>query len=129
MKKPLLLLGLVVLFGCSSKPVRSQQTGLTETYNPDTIEAAMLANRQKYLECYSSQFSQSKHWPAGRVLTQFLISEDGRVSEAKIKESTLKQPQVENCILEVIKSTEFPKPKKRGTTSVEYPFKFNGKGR
>lgn len=60
---------------------------------------------------------------SGKVEVEFTIGEDGRVSDAIVKSSTLKDKHVEDCILRKIRSLRFPKPS-GGKITVKYPFVF-----
>ena len=55
---------------------------------------------------------------------KFTINNTGSVIEATIKESTLKNPNVESCITKKIKHWIFPAPKGGGLVVVVYPFVF-----
>ena len=58
---------------------------------------------------------------AGRVMVNFTISADGKVTESKIDKTTLRNEAAEKCIVEAVRTWEFPKPK-GGIVTVTYPF-------
>ncbi len=58
---------------------------------------------------------------SGTVQTQFFISPDGTVTDAR---ATGVSDAVASCVADVIKAIEFPKPKGGGGVQVNYPFTF-----
>jgi hypothetical protein len=58
----------------------------------------------------------------GKVTMEFIIKGDGSVSDAKVKETTLKSAEVERCMGAKIRTWTFPKPKGGGIVIVKYPF-------
>lgn len=70
--------------------------------------------------CYETELAKNLEL-AGQVTVSFTISAEGKVSEPKVKSSTLNSPAAEKCITDAVGVWEFPKPK-RGTVAVEYPF-------
>jgi TonB family protein len=70
--------------------------------------------------CYESQLAKSPGL-TGRVTVGFTIGEDGKVTESRVRSSTLGSPSVERCIADAVGGWEFPRPR-RGTAAVEYPF-------
>jgi len=60
----------------------------------------------------------------GKIVVRFLIDPRGQVLQASIKESTMAQPEVEQCILERVRRWTFPVPRGQGMVEVIYPFVF-----
>jgi outer membrane biosynthesis protein TonB/pSer/pThr/pTyr-binding forkhead associated (FHA) protein len=88
------------------------------------VEAALLAHRDEFRLCYEREINAENSNLAGRVSTTFVIGSSGRVNQAGIESSTLKNANAERCILEVIRRIDFPIPKGAGLVQVTYPFKF-----
>lgn len=94
------------------------------------VEAALMAHRDRFRNCYEREINAEEPDLAGRVSTSFVIGQAGRVTQAGIESSTLryhgdkKQP-VERCVLDVIRSIDFPIPRGAGLVQVTYPFKFS----
>jgi serine/threonine protein kinase/outer membrane biosynthesis protein TonB len=63
----------------------------------------------------------------GKVTFEWTVTRRGQVSGARQKSSTLGSPTVSNCILDILRSLEFPKPK-GGSVTVSYPFMFRSGG-
>lgn len=64
----------------------------------------------------------------GKVATRFTIAATGRVQQASVSQSTLKNAEVERCITAKIRTWKFPKPKGGGIVIVKYPFIFKTAG-
>jgi TonB family protein len=91
----------------------------------NAIEAALLAYRDNFRNCYEKEINAERPDLSGRVSTNFVIGSSGRVTQAGIESSTLKNERVERCIVGVIRRIPFPIPKGGGIVQVTYPFKFN----
>ena len=77
-------------------------------------------NIQKIQYCYEKELV-AKPTLAGTVLASFYIEPSGKVGRAT---GSGVDPEVANCIANVIKGIEFPKPKGGGGVQVNYPFSF-----
>ena len=71
--------------------------------------------------CYEKGLQKTSNLK-GRVSTKFSINPQGRVSIAKIKNSSLASRSVNTCIINVIKKLKFPKPVGGVQVNVQYPF-------
>lgn len=81
-------------------------------------------NIQKITYCYEKQLL-AKPGLSGTVQTQFFITPNGNVASAS---GSGVDPEVANCVAQVIKNIEFPKPKGGGGVQVNYPFTFRPAG-
>ncbi|MEK7690473.1 MAG: AgmX/PglI C-terminal domain-containing protein, partial [Bdellovibrionota bacterium] len=95
----------------------------------DAVEAALLAHKDEFLLCYEREINAENPDLAGRVVPNFVIGSSGRVTEAGIAETTLKNVNTERCVLGVIKRIQFPIPRGGGIVQVTYPFKFRPLGK
>jgi outer membrane biosynthesis protein TonB len=77
-------------------------------------------NQQKIQYCYEKELL-AKPIISGTVMTNFLITPNGNVSSST---GSGVDPEVANCVANVIKNIEFPKPKGGGNVQVNYPFIF-----
>jgi hypothetical protein len=91
----------------------------------DAVEAALLAHKDEFRLCYEREINAENPALAGRVGTTFVIGSGGRVTEAGIASTTLKNANTERCILAVIKRIDFPIPRGGGVVQVSYPFKYS----
>lgn len=94
----------------------------------DAVEAALLAHRDEFRLCYEREVNAGFPDLEGRVSTSFVIGSEGRVTEAGVASTTLKNANVERCVLNVIRRIEFPIPRGAGVVQVTYPFKFRPTG-
>jgi pSer/pThr/pTyr-binding forkhead associated (FHA) protein len=81
-------------------------------------------NIQKIQYCYEKQLL-AKPGLAGTVQTQFFITPNGNVASSS---GSGVDPEVANCVADVIRGIEFPKPKGGGGVQVNYPFIFRQGG-
>ena len=65
----------------------------------------------------------------GRAVVKFTILASGRVMSAVMKESSLGNAKVEQCITQTVRRWLFPKPNGRGIVVVSYPFVFKAAGK
>jgi hypothetical protein len=81
-------------------------------------------NIQKISYCYEKQLL-AKPSLAGTVQAQFFISPNGNVTSSQ---GSGLDADVANCVADVIRGIEFPKPKGGGGVQVNYPFIFRPTG-
>ena len=77
-------------------------------------------NLQKITYCYEKELLAKSNL-AGTVSTNFFITPSGSVASSV---GSGVDPEVANCVANVIKGIEFPKPKGGGGVQVNYPFTF-----
>lgn len=87
----------------------------------EIIQRVIRQHRREIRNCYEQELQKNKDL-AGRVLVQFTISATGSVVSAVVKESSLKNAAVENCMSTRIRRWMFPEPKGGGIVIVSYPF-------
>ncbi|HWU44092.1 MAG TPA: AgmX/PglI C-terminal domain-containing protein, partial [Bdellovibrio sp.] len=58
----------------------------------------------------------------GRVAVDFVIGPAGRITSAKVAQSSLGSRLVESCMLEKMRSWQFPRPVGKVNVDVLYPF-------
>jgi TonB family protein len=121
MKKYLLLT--LVLASVSTSAWSTEQKAQVDSSD---VENAILNRKDDFFACYNKHQKAHAKKKSGKVVTDFVIGADGKVSKASIKESTLKEPKVEACILETIQSIQFPVPHNGKPEQVSYPFQFSG---
>jgi hypothetical protein len=94
----------------------------------DAVEAALLAQRDRFRLCYEKEVNGTNSKLAGRIGTNFVIGSSGRVTHAGVQSTTMHNQNVESCVIGVIKSITFPIPRGAGVVQVTYPFKFSAVG-
>jgi len=73
--------------------------------------------------CYQKELNKDPSL-AGKIVLQFTIQADGRVSAASIKSTSLNNKVVESCITGRFLRFKFPQPVGGGKVMVSYPFVF-----
>ncbi len=88
------------------------------------IESVIKAHLSEIKICYERSLQGNKGL-SGKIVTQFVIGSDGRVTSASISESGVHLSELENCVISNLKLWEFPKPRGNGSVNVYYPFTFS----
>jgi TonB family protein len=71
--------------------------------------------------CYDAELAKGP-WFEGKVTVQFTIARAGNVIASGVEESTAKNPPVEKCIADAVRTWTFSKPSSGNTVVVSYPF-------
>ncbi len=87
------------------------------------VDAALSAKRPAIDACFADG---RKHRPTlrGKVLVKFKIEESGRVAEATIESTSLRDDVTEACVLSLLGETTFPPLLDGKMAIVRYPFEF-----
>ena len=95
-----------------------------KTIDREDVRQVIRKNTSSIKTCYSNRLKTNPDIE-GKVVVEWDISQDGSVSKAGIKSSTLKDEVVENCIVDKIKSLKYPVPPNGNTANISYPFSFS----
>ena len=71
--------------------------------------------------CYEKELPKTKGIK-GKIVVNWVIDAQGSIIKAEVKETTVGNPDVENCFTNSIKHWRFPSPKGGGTVQVDFPF-------
>ncbi|HIA03284.1 MAG TPA: AgmX/PglI C-terminal domain-containing protein [Myxococcales bacterium] len=135
----ILVLILLACLGCksnmslntpASKKQTTAQTPENNSESPQslrgcTIEAiqqVVRAHKKKVTRCYRKGVAQNPKL-GGRVVVRIEIGQDGRAKYVGIKEDTMGNKEVAECIVRVLKPLAYPYPGREKCT-VFYPFNF-----
>ncbi len=88
------------------------------------ISQVMNENKAKFSACYD-RVARKQSGLAGKVVLRFTVRGDGTVRNSKIRETTLNNKAVEDCVAEVGSKLRFPAEAGRAETKVFYPFAFS----
>ena len=91
----------------------------------ETVRRIINNKRRQFLFCYQQELQKNPSL-AGKVKVKFKITARGKVTYAKISEDTIKNARVTSCIRKKMLGLVFPKAKRGGSTTVNYPFVFRG---
>ena len=80
-------------------------------------------NLPRFKHCYEKELNKNPDL-GGKVAVYFTIAPTGSVAQAKVRETSMDDTNVESCVVKVMKSLKFPKPKGGGIVVVTYPFVF-----
>ena len=109
----------VTLPACSSAPAPQKQ----DPAESAAIEHALRARNHDVRACYENEPGNVKNGTRGTIAIRFAISAtDGRVLGATIERTTFDEPNVASCLLDVVMTTRFPKPKSGQDMQAVYPF-------
>ncbi len=92
--------------------------------NKRLVQHIVRLHQKEIRHCYEVSLLRDKTLN-GNVTTQFIILPDGSVESALVKDSTLNNPELEQCITDRIENWKFyAVPNFDRKTVVEYPFTF-----
>lgn len=87
----------------------------------DQIIAVINRNKGQIIYCYEKGL-QAQPRIGGRVAVDFVIGPSGRITRAKVAQSSLGSSAVENCMIARMKTWQFPRPVGNVNVDVLYPF-------
>lgn len=90
----------------------------------NAIELGIQSKMPTFKNCYQRQLQRTPNLPSGGVTIQFVIDADGVVDRARVAKTTLRNADVEGCLVQNLEGTQFPIPRNDGTVVVSYPFLF-----
>ena len=95
------------------------------TWSKSHINSVIIKNLEKIRYCYQNQLAKEPNI-GGKITVKFVVSQDGSVTSASIKETTMNSSKVETCIRNRFMEFVFPKTES-GITIVQYPFLFSSR--
>lgn len=95
------------------------------TIDRNGIIRVIQQNKAVIRRCYERELRFKKSL-SGRLMVNFIIGEQGRVTSASIdkSQSTLNNEGVESCLANEIKTFKFPDPPAGSIAEIKYPFNF-----
>ncbi|AFE05692.1 hypothetical protein COCOR_04189 [Corallococcus coralloides DSM 2259] len=93
-------------------------------FTPDSIRQVIAHHMPRIQECYEDHMVEKDKKVEGLLRTTFTITAEGTVRSAKIDRhgSTLKDAGLNDCVVAVLSSMDFPKPPDGRDHPIEYPF-------
>ncbi len=89
---------------------------------PVDVKKALVARKDDVKACYHALLLKNKK-ASGKVVIRFTIGEDGKVEDTVILNETTLPNETAQCIADVVKGTDFPKPT-GGKARITYPWEF-----
>jgi outer membrane biosynthesis protein TonB len=93
----------------------------------DIIAKIVRQHQNEIKYCYEQELNKNPNL-YGKVSVAFTIDGTGDVSDATVNETTMNNPNVENCMSVHIRRWKFPEPKGGGQVFVTYPWLFKASG-
>ncbi len=90
--------------------------------SPDAIRKAIMSQMEGIRYCFNQSLKRQSDL-AGKIELEFTILTNGKVQQAKTASSSLNVPELEGCVLEVVKRWRF-QPIIGGDVDVIYPLVF-----
>jgi hypothetical protein len=100
--------------------------GAGDTRTMGVIAALVKTHRKEARECYEKGLKQIPGLK-GDVVVHFTLKPSGQVKQIDLNRdrSTITEASVVTCVLDVVRSIEFPRSSKGMEAVVNYPFNFN----
>jgi TonB family protein len=86
------------------------------------------SNLARFKVCYEKSLDENPTLE-GEIAVHFTIAPTGEVARTSVREASMKDENVESCILEVMRSLQFPRPPGGGVVTVTYPLRFSNGAR
>jgi hypothetical protein len=99
-----------------------------KTFSRETVQEIMVAHQADIQQCYdttlSERYGKTAEHMGGKLVATFVVTKTGKVinAGAKLGESTVKDKQLRDCVVGVIRQLEFPAPKDGKRHPIEYPY-------
>ena len=101
--------------------VRQGKAEVSGSIEKDVIRRIVRAHVNEVRHCYNQGLSRDPSL-AGRVAIELSITGTGKVGAAVVKETSLADAEVGDCIATAVARWTFPEPKDGANTIVTYPF-------
>ncbi len=87
------------------------------------IEAVFKQKMGLFIRCYQRELQRN---PAlrGKVVVRFVVDREGSVAHAHLRATSIENAVVEECVVDEVKRTRFPRPEGGGSVVVSYPLNF-----
>ena len=89
----------------------------------ELVKGAIKSRTADYRRCFYTEYEKNKTLE-GKVIIFWEINELGNAQNLSVVKSTLDNSIVENCIVESLKTIQFPKPATGIVAEIIYPFNF-----
>lgn len=113
------------LGGRSAVTIQAGGTGedFIGSIDREAVRRVVQSKKDAIRRCYEKELKNNPDL-SGRILMQWEIIELGQVRNAKVKESTLDNKSVGECLRNELLTWQFPEPAKNVRVSVTFPFLF-----
>jgi TonB family protein len=108
----------VVVNACASTP--------KSKIDSDGIDTAIKKHRDQFLICHEQEVNAGRT-KNGKIIAGFVIGSSGNASQTTIVSSSMDDPIMDRCVLDVITGIQFPPPAAGVPVTIKYPFNFGAK--
>jgi ribosomal protein L17 len=91
--------------------------------DPEIIRRIVRSHAGQIRFCYEHELRKTPGI-RGKIVMKWIINGEGRVMQAQVAETQMRNADVESCLAARIKTWTFPKPKGGGVVVINYPFVF-----
>jgi hypothetical protein len=100
--------------------------GGPETRTMEVIKAAVKAHRKEARDCYEKGLKQVPGL-RGDLVVHFVLKPSGKIKQIELnrERSTITEPSVVSCVIDVVSAIQFPESSRGMETTANYPFNFN----
>lgn len=99
------------------------EEAFTGSIDKEAIRRVIISKLGELKACYNRSLNRSPGLE-GKIVLEWLIGNGGRVLEARVKTTTMNNPEVEQCCVNRLKGWRFPDPPSGQEAQVAYPFVF-----
>jgi hypothetical protein len=91
-------------------------------FTPESIRMVVTFHQPKIQACYEEMLAGRAKPIEGTLMTAWTVTPEGLVKNARVlkKGTTVRDPKLNDCVVAVLTSMDFPKPKQ--AQPIEYPF-------
>jgi len=118
-QKIALTASILLIAACAAKKIEGEGTESREQ-----IRAVIRQAMPEIKNCYDRELPNNPKLE-GKIVISFTVGDLGKVIDSKIKNSTLKNQNVHQCVVAQITKQTFPQPPAKTTVVVDYPFVFS----
>jgi TonB family protein len=100
-----------------------QEEAFTGMIDREAIRRVIQSRLREMKACYEKGLNRDPSL-GGKIVLEWTIGKQGRVTEASVKNSTMGNAEVEQCALSRLRTWRFPEPPVGREAEVTYPFVF-----
>lgn len=117
------LLMTTVIIGTLSVFVNACSSAPKSTIDRDGIDTALKKHKDQFLACHEIEVNAG-HKNGGNIIAGFVVAGNGNASQMTIVSSSMNDPIMDRCVLDVISGIQFPPPAGGIPVTIKYPFNF-----
>jgi len=119
-----LLLGSLTAVAADNAPDAGAPDVSKLPFTQATIRKIVGDHQAQIQQCYEEILAHKQDVVEGRLQTSWVITGEGIVRDAKVekKGTTLKNPQLHDCVVSILNTMTFPRPPGGREQPIEYPF-------